>query len=41
MKDEKKICGETAPGYRKAGKKGRGKLMDEHTVTLPVRSERH
>jgi hypothetical protein len=34
MKDKKKICGEIAPRYRKAGKKGRGKLLDRYTVTV-------
>jgi hypothetical protein len=34
MKDKKKICGEIAPRYQKTGKKGRGKLLDEYTVTL-------
>jgi hypothetical protein len=33
MKDKKKICGEIAPRYRNASKKGRGKLLDEYTVT--------
>jgi hypothetical protein len=30
MKDKKKIYGKTALRYRKAGKKGQGKLPDEH-----------
>ncbi|MDR0683897.1 MAG: hypothetical protein LBF83_02045 [Spirochaetaceae bacterium] len=34
MKDKKKVCGEIAPRYQKASKKGRGKLLDEYTVTL-------
>jgi hypothetical protein len=34
MKDKKKICGEIAWRYQKATKKGRGKLLDEYTVTL-------
>jgi hypothetical protein len=34
MKDKKKICGEIALRYRKAGKKDRGKFLNEYTVTL-------
>jgi hypothetical protein len=34
MKDKKKDCAEIARRYQKAGKKGRGKLLDEYTVTL-------
>jgi hypothetical protein len=34
MKDNKKVCGEIARRYRQADKKGRGKLLDEYTVTL-------
>jgi hypothetical protein len=34
MNDKKKVCGEIARRYQKAGKKGRGKLLDEYTVTL-------
>ena len=30
MKDKKKVCGEIARRYQK----GRGKLLDEYTVTL-------
>jgi hypothetical protein len=33
MKDKKKVCGEIARRYQKADKKGRGKLLDEYTVT--------
>jgi hypothetical protein len=34
MNDKKKVCGEIARRYQKANKKGRGKLLDEYTVTL-------
>ncbi|MDR0582858.1 MAG: hypothetical protein LBG57_00695 [Treponema sp.] len=34
MKDKKKICGEIAWRYQNADKKGKGKLLDEYTVTL-------
>jgi hypothetical protein len=33
MKDKKKVRGEIARRYQKAGKKERGKLLDEYTVT--------
>ncbi|MDR1099476.1 MAG: hypothetical protein LBL28_03250 [Treponema sp.] len=34
MKDKKKVCAEIARRYQKADKTGRGKLLDEYTVTL-------
>jgi hypothetical protein len=34
MKDKKKICGVIARRYQKSDKTGRGKLLDEYTVTL-------
>jgi hypothetical protein len=34
MKDKKKVCGVIARRYQQADKKGRGKLLDEYTVTL-------
>jgi hypothetical protein len=34
MNDKKKGCGQIARRYQKADKKGRGKLLDEYTVTL-------
>jgi hypothetical protein len=34
MNDKKKVCGEIARRYQKAGKKGRGKLLDGHTASL-------
>jgi hypothetical protein len=34
MKDKKKVCREIARRYQKADKKGKGKLLDEYTVTL-------
>jgi hypothetical protein len=33
MKDKKKVCAEIARRYQEAGKKDRGKLLDEYTVT--------
>jgi hypothetical protein len=32
MKDKKKVCGEIARLYQKAGKNSRRKLMDEYTA---------
>jgi hypothetical protein len=34
LKDKKKFCGEIARRYQNANKKERGKLLDEHTITL-------
>jgi hypothetical protein len=34
MKDKKKVCEKIARRYQKADKKGKGKLLDEYTVTL-------
>ncbi|MDR3114892.1 MAG: hypothetical protein LBU25_05170 [Treponema sp.] len=34
LKDKKKFCGEIARLYQDANKKERGKLLDEHTITL-------
>jgi hypothetical protein len=34
MKNKKKVCGEIARRYQQADKKGRGKLLEEYTVTL-------
>jgi hypothetical protein len=34
MKDKKKVCREIARRYQNADKKGKGKLLDEYTVTL-------
>jgi hypothetical protein len=34
MNDKKKICGQIARRCQKTAKKGRGRLLDEYTVTL-------
>jgi hypothetical protein len=34
MNDKKKICGQIARRYRKAGKKDKGKILDEYTEAL-------